>query len=125
MASSDSGLVDRVRRALAACRPLREVRMFGGLSFMVAERMVVCVRGDGDLLVRADPERADELLGLEGARPAEMGAGRQMSRNWISVGPRALATDDDLRFCIGVALEHHGRAAATATDHGSEQQRSR
>lgn len=47
--------------------------MFGGLSFMVNEKMVVSVRGDGDLLVRTDPEQADELLTVKGARPAEMG----------------------------------------------------
>jgi len=52
--------------------------MFGGLSFMVNQRMVVSVRSDGDLLVRADPEQADELLTVEGAPPAEMGAGRTM-----------------------------------------------
>ena len=89
--------------------------MFGGLSFMVSDRMVVCVRRDGDLLVRAAPERADELLLLEGAQPAEMGAGRPMGRSWIAVGSAALTTDDQLGFWIGVALEHHG----------SEQQRSR
>jgi len=55
-------LVDRVRDALAGKPSVREVKMFGGLSFMVNEKMVVSVRGDGGLLVRADPEQADELL---------------------------------------------------------------
>ena len=73
--SVDVELADRVRQALAGRAPVREVRMFGGLAFMVDERMVVCVRSDRDLLVRADPERADELLALPGARSAEMGAG--------------------------------------------------
>ena len=71
----DTELVERVRAALTGRPPVREVRMFGGLAFMVDDRMVVRVRRDGDLLVRAAPERADELLALEGAGPAEMGAG--------------------------------------------------
>ena len=32
--------------------------MFGGLSFMVNEKMVASVRSDGDLLVRVDPNGA-------------------------------------------------------------------
>jgi TfoX/Sxy family transcriptional regulator of competence genes len=86
--------------------------MFGGLAFMLDEKMVVCVRGDGDLLVRASPERADELLTLDGAGPSEMGAGRAMSKNWISVGAEALEADDALAFWVGVALEHHRTSAA-------------
>ena len=79
--------------------------MFGGLSFMVDDKMVVSVRSDGDLLVRSDPQRAEELLAVEGARPAEMRAGRAMSKGWISVDKEATATDDDLDFWLGVALD--------------------
>ena len=110
----DAELADRVRSALAGRAPVREVRMFGGLAFMVDERMVVCVRSDRDLLVRADPERADELLARPGARPAEMGAGRSMGRSWTSVGQEALATDEDLRSWIDVALDFHDRAGSAS-----------
>ena len=77
--------------------------MFGGLAFMVDDRMVVCARADGDLLVRVDPDRAEELL----ARPARTGAGRSMGRSWVSVGGEALATEQELGSWVGVALEHH------------------
>jgi TfoX/Sxy family transcriptional regulator of competence genes len=111
----DTELVDRVRAALAGRPSVREVRMFGGLAFMVDDRMVVCVRQDGDLLVRAAPERADELLALDGAGPAEMGAGRPMGRSWTSVGREALASDGQLAFWIGVALDHHAHGGRAAT----------
>lgn len=101
-------IADRIRGALAAQPSVREVKMFGALAFMVNERMAVCVQSDGDLLVRADPERADELLTANGARPAEMGAGRAMSNGWISVSEEAIATDSSFAFWIGVALEHNG-----------------
>lgn len=81
--------------------------MFGGLSFMVNERMLVGVLHDGALLVRADPRRADELVAIEGARPAEMGAGRPMGKGWVAVGEAAIATDERLDFWIGVALEYN------------------
>ena len=100
-------LADRVREALAARPPVREVKMFGGLAFMVNEAMVVCVMSDGDLLVRADPRRADDLLTARGARPAEMGAGRAMGKSWITVGEEATTSDEGFDFWLGVALEYN------------------
>ena len=111
----DTELVERVRAALASRPPVREVRTFGGLAFMVDDRMVVCVRRDGDLLVRAAPKRADELLALDGAAPAEMGAGRPMGGSWTSVHWEALVSDGQLAFWIGVALDHHARGGTAAT----------
>lgn len=106
-------LVDRIRDALGASPSVREVKMFGGLSFMVNERMVVHVRSNHDLLVRADPERADALLSVKGARPAEMGAGRAMGKGWILVDDEAVETDGDLGFWIDVALDHNDRESDT------------
>lgn len=115
----DGELAERVRQVLTGHAPVREVRTFSGLALVVDERMVVCVRGHRDLLVRADPERADELLARPGARPAEMGAGRPMGRGWTSVGQQALTTDEDLRWWIGVALDLHRRTGdAGAADPG-------
>ena len=118
-------LVDRIRDALAAHPSVREVKMFGGLSFMVNDKMVVCVRSEGDLLVRSDPERADDLLTLEGAGSAEMGAGRPMSKSWISVGQQELVTDDDLDFWIGVALEYNKRNAVSTPGRSRKPKRPR
>lgn len=70
-------LVDRIRDALAAYPSVREVKMFGGLSFMVNQKMVVYVRSDGDLLVRSDPER-----------PTNCSHSREHVRpRWGQVGP--------------------------------------
>lgn len=103
----DEELADRIREALAARPSVREVKMFGGLSFMVNDSMAVCAMSDGALLVRADPGRADELLVINGAQPAEMGTGRAMGKGWIAVGSEAIATEEDLDFWIGVALEYN------------------
>jgi TfoX/Sxy family transcriptional regulator of competence genes len=104
-------LADRVRAVLASEPSTREVTMFGGLSFMVNERMVVAARRDGDLLVRVDPERDGELVALPGARRAEMGAGRSMGPGWISVAGASLVTDDALTFWTDVALAYNAGAS--------------
>ena len=99
-------LTDRVRTSLDEHSPVREVAMFGGHAFMVNEKLVVSVGGDGDLLVRADPHRTDEVLGVEGARPAAM-AGRSMGPSWIMVAAEAVATDDGLSFWLDVAIAYN------------------
>jgi TfoX/Sxy family transcriptional regulator of competence genes len=104
-------LADRIRTALATEQSAREVSMFGGLSFMVNDKMVVAAGRDGDLLVRIDPERNRELVALPGARPAEMGAGRAMGPSWLRVGPDAITADGQLSFWIDVAMEYNARTA--------------
>lgn len=106
MTEEREALADRVRAALPHDRPVREVSMFGGLSFMVDDSMVVAAGREGDLLVRIDPARHDELLDVPGARPAIMGADRPMGPGWISVSPDGLATDEQLVFWTRVGLEH-------------------
>lgn len=109
MTNSHPPLADRIRTALATEPSTREVSMFGGLSFMVHDKMVVAAGRDGDLLVRADPKRNRELVALSGAKPAEMGVGRAMGPSWISVAQDAITADDQLSFWIDVALEYNAR----------------
>ncbi len=87
----------------------REIRMFGGLSFMVNDKMIVNVRRAGDLLVRVDPRRSPELVAHHGARPAEMGAGRDMGPGWLHVDAELVSTDEKLRLWLDVAMEFNIR----------------
>jgi len=109
MNSPQDKLAARIRPALAD-HHVREVAMFGGLSFMVDDRIVVSAGRDGDLLVRIDPARHGELLGVAGAREAVMGADRPMGDRWIRVDHAGIATPESLDFWIQVALDHHSAA---------------
>ncbi|SDT43645.1 TfoX/Sxy family protein [Microlunatus soli] len=103
-------LADRIRLSLSGRHP-REVRMFGGLAFMVDDRMLVCVTiGGGTLLVRVAPERDAEYLD-RGARRAVMGKGRSMGEGWITVDEEALHDDADLRYWLDAALEFHANGS--------------
>lgn len=107
----DVDLADRVRAGLAGRGAIREVSMFGGLSFMVNGKMAVAVRRDGELLLRVDPQQADELLAEPGASEAQMGAGRSMSKGWLSVSRDVLAVDRRLRDWLEVALAFNEQTA--------------
>lgn len=101
-------IIERVREALGPDRTVREVSMFGGVSFMVDEELVVAARKAGDLLVRVEPDRHAELTALPGAETARMGR-RTMGPGWVTVAPDALAGDEQLRFWIDVALGRDAR----------------
>lgn len=109
-AAEKERLTERVRALLADEPTTREVAMFGGVSFMVEDRMVVAAQGGGHLLVRVDPARNHELVGRPGAVQAEMGAGRSMGDGWISVSRGAITTDDELSSWIDVALGYRAPA---------------
>ena len=106
---------ERIRALLADAPTTREVAMFGGLSFMVNDKMIVNVRRSGDLLVRVDPRRSPDLVADHGARPAEMGAGRSMGPGWLDVPADLTADDDQLRFWIDVAMTFNAQATAQAS----------
>ena len=99
----DGELADRIRVLLEDEGAVREQRMFGGLAFLVDGNMAVSASGQGGLLLRVDPARADDLVEEPHVRRAEM-RGRIMN-GWLRVDAGALATDDDLRTWVlrGVA----------------------
>lgn len=80
----DQDLAERVRRVLCRTAAVREVKMFGGLCFMVNGNMVAGTSKRG-LLVRVGKDRHAEALARPGARPMEM-SGRPME-GYIFVDP--------------------------------------
>ena len=112
MADEREVLADRLRRALADEPTTREMRMFGGLSFLVNDKIVVAAQRDGGLLVRVDPARNSELIGRPGASQPEMGRGRSMGPGWIRVSGDAIGSDEELAFWLRAAMEFQagGRA---------------
>lgn len=64
----DETLAQRIRERLAGIPSLREVKMFGGLSFMVDSRIVAFASRSGDMMVRCPPEDEARLLAEAGTR---------------------------------------------------------
>ena len=52
----DEDLADRIRQALAGEDDVREVKMFGGLTFMVNSKMTATANTHGELMVRCDAD---------------------------------------------------------------------
>ncbi len=89
----DEGLAERVRDIVGGERGLVEKKMFGGLGMMLDGNMALGVTGD-KLMVRVDPQRADELLAEPGAEPFVMGG--RATKGFLLVSPDAVSDDAGL-----------------------------
>ncbi len=99
----DERLAEELReRLLAAEVFFEEKRMFGGLAFLVEGNLTIAASRQGGLLVRTDPDEADEVLALPGVRPMEP-AGRRMP-GWVFVDAAALGAEGALDSWLDRAL---------------------
>ncbi|WP_328473777.1 TfoX/Sxy family protein [Actinoplanes sp. NBC_00393] len=90
----DEELAKRIRELLGDRDDLTEVRMFGGLAWLINGNMAVVARGKGGLMVRVDPADHDDLLAEDGTETMIM-RGRPM-RGWLTVEAQACATPEQL-----------------------------
>ena len=90
----DEDLANRIRLVLGDEPGVTEMRMFGGLAFLLGGHMAVAASGQGGLMVRVSPQDTDALLAQPGARPFEM-RGRPMD-GWLRVDADAVQTDGQL-----------------------------
>jgi hypothetical protein len=87
-------MAGRIRELIAAEPDVTEMRMFGGLAFLIGGHMSVAASGQGGLLVRVDPGETDALLAKSHAAPFEM-RGRAM-QGWLRVEAEGVRTKRQL-----------------------------
>jgi TfoX/Sxy family transcriptional regulator of competence genes len=93
-------LAASVRAALAGTGNIREVRMFGGIGFMLNGNLVAAASSRG-LLLRVGKDHQPKALAQSGARPMVM-RGRPME-GYVYVDPAALnkqAVQNGLRLAV-------------------------
>lgn len=95
----DQDLAANVRAALAGAPAVREVKMFGGIGFMLNGNLMAAASKRG-LLLRVGKDGQRDALARPGARPMEM-RGRTM-KGYIYVDPTAL-DDRALRAWLKLA----------------------
>jgi len=97
--ATDQDLAANLRAALAGAGTIREVRMFGGIGFMLNGNLVAAASKRG-LLLRVGKERQADALAQPGARPMVM-RGRTME-GYVYLDPPAL-DDRVVRAMLRVA----------------------
>ncbi len=96
-------LADRIREIVAATgNAIEEKKMFGGLCFMVNQKMCVGVEQER-LMVRLDPGKSDEVLELPGVHPMDF-TGKPM-KGYVFVDVDELKSKKQLEYWMALALE--------------------
>ncbi len=89
---------------------VEEKAMFGGLCFMVNDKMCVGVEKER-LMVRLDPEKYDEVIEIEGCRPMDF-TGKIM-KGFVFVDADTLNSKKKLAYWIDLALAYNKIAKAS------------
>lgn len=104
-------LADRVREIIARTeRNVEEKRMFGGLCFMVNDKMCVGVEADR-MMLRIGPDVFEEALEKDGCTPMDF-TGTVM-KGYVFVDSEALATNKQLDYWMKLALDFNKVAKAS------------
>ena len=98
-------LADRVREIISLThKNVEEKKMFGGLCFMVNDKMCVGVETNR-LMVRFDPAKTGEVMEKEGAGPMDFT--NKVMKGFAFVDIAALNTKNKLGYWISLALEYN------------------
>ena len=99
----DEQLAGKIRVALEGTKNLEEKKMFGGIAFMIDEKMCIGVHKE-DIILRCDPEETDDLLKKKGAKVFDLSGGRPM-KGWLLVDPEGISNKKDFDWWINKAIE--------------------
>lgn len=109
--SYNEKLADRTREIIALThKNVEEKKMFGGLCFMVNDKMCVGVEKER-LMVRLDPALFDEVIEKEGCKPMDF-TGKIM-KGYVFVDLEALSTKKKLEYWVKLALDFNKVAKAS------------
>ena len=104
-------IADRVREIISIThKNVEEKAMFGGLCFMVNNKMCVGVESER-LMVRLDPAIYDTVMEKEGCRPMDF-TGKIM-KGYVFVDMDVLKTKKQLDYWLQLALDYNKIAKAS------------
>jgi TfoX/Sxy family transcriptional regulator of competence genes len=104
-------LADRTREIIALThKKVEEKKMFGGLCFMVNDKMCVGVEKER-LMVRLDPSLFEEVIEMEGCKPMDF-TGKIM-KGYVFVDIEVLNTKKKLEYWLKLALDYNKLAKAS------------
>ena len=109
--SYNEKLADRVREIIAETHDeVEEKKMFGGLCFMVNDKMCLGVEKER-IMVRIDPAVYEQALEKEGCKPMDF-TGKVM-KGYVFVDAEVLNTNKKLDYWVQLALDFNKRAKAS------------
>jgi len=104
-------LADRIRGSLRGLNStFEEKKMFGGICFMVDEKMCVGIINE-NLMVRIDPLDQDKFLKEKGCRMMDFT--KRPMKGYLYVSPEGVDMDDDLDKWVQRCLDFNPKAKSS------------
>ncbi len=97
-------LANRIRAALAHMPKVEEKKMFGGLAFMVDNKMCITA-GVDRMMCRIDPAIHEEVIKRKGCNTVIM-RGREY-KGYVHVNEDSIKDKKDFSYWIELALEYN------------------
>ncbi len=103
-------LANRIREQIQELERLDEKEMFGGLCFLLNDKMFVGVIKD-EMMCRIDPARYEDALEKTGCHEM-LFTGKPM-KGWVMIEESGLKNVGDFNYWIGLAVEYNQHAKAS------------
>ena len=106
----DEQLADRIRETLVDVPNVYEKYMFGGVCFMVDDKMCVGVVKE-EMMCRINPEMEEIVLEMNGCRPMDF-TGKRM-KGYVFISEEGMKTKKKLDYWINLCLEFNSIVKAS------------
>jgi TfoX/Sxy family transcriptional regulator of competence genes len=106
----NENLADRIRERMAEVPGVEEKHMFGGIAFMVNNKMCVGIIKE-EMMCRIDPSLHDECVEIEGCRTMDFN--KKPMKGYVMIDETGMKTRDAFEYWIGLALEFNSMAKET------------
>jgi TfoX/Sxy family transcriptional regulator of competence genes len=106
----NENLADRIRERMAEIPGVEEKHMFGGIAFMVNNKMCVGIIKD-EMMCRIDPSVHDECVEKEGCRTMDFN--KKPMKGFVMIDETGMRNREAFDFWISLALEFNSMAKET------------
>lgn len=98
-------LSQRIREKLAHLPNVEEKKMFGGLCYMVDDKMCVGITSKEEFMCRINPEMHEETIQKNGCRTMDMH--KRPMKGFVFVEEQGIAKEVDFDYWMQTALEYN------------------
>lgn len=103
-------LANRIREQLQELEGIEEKEIFGGLCFLLKDKMFVGVIKE-EMLCRIEPDFYEEAIEKPGCH--EMLFTGKPSKGWVMIEDSGLKTVKDYKYWIGLAIDYNQHAKSS------------
>lgn len=100
----DEKLLNRIREALMHIDNIEEKPMFGGVCFMVNDKMCICARNDR-MMCRVGPKKYEACLEEIGCEP--MIHGKRLMKGYVFIAEEGYRNKEDFDRWIKLSLDYN------------------